>query len=647
MLDSETSASAASTAIDAAIDRLRSLSQLDLQNTWYCGNAIAPLNDRRHIAWAAGESIELRQAIVVPELLNGYSVAGMTLRIGLLWWAESAEIFVNGKFVQAGDLFDCSTRILLSESATAGDTIDLTLRLIAPAHDPGALVKSYCCYESIEFPEPSFVADELASLQHYLNQLSPDRELAERYRLVDLERAIDLIDWSALPNRAQFDRSLANLREQLQPWGDWLKTRQIHLLGHAHLDLAWLWPIAETWDVADRTVRSVLQLQQEFPDLIFGHSSPALYAWIEQHRPELFAQIQAQVAAGRWELLAGLWVEPEFNTVSGESIARQVLYGQRYMQEKFGQPSAIAWLPDSFGFCWQLPQILKQGAIEYFVTQKLRWNDTTQFPHDLFWWEGRDGTRILSYMSAPIGEGIDAVKMAKYAADWEAKTGRSIALWLPGVGDHGGGPTRDMLNLADRWSNSPFFPTLQFATVEAFLQQITQATDDLPVWQRDLYLEFHRGCYTTHADQKLANRRSEVLLYQAELWSSIASLTLGSNYPAESIEAIWKLVLFNQFHDILPGSAIAAVYEETHPTWEQAQTQATQIRDFALAAIAAQLDRPDPPQPDARPAVIFNSLNWPRSQVATLPLPEGWSAAEVYDCEGRSLPTQIFAANLR
>ncbi|MBD2091375.1 alpha-mannosidase [Microcoleus sp. FACHB-1515] len=634
MLDSAP-ASASSAAIDTAIDRLRHLSQLDLQTAWYCNEAIAPLNDRGHIAWDAG-AIELRQTIVIPERLNGYAIAGMTLRLGLLWWAEAAEILVNGNVVQAGDLFDCSTRILLSESAKPREAIDITLRLTAPAHDRGALVKSYCCYESIDFPEPSFIADELISLQHL-----PDRHL-------ELERAIEAIDWSALPNRALFDASLAKMREQLQPLSSELKARQIYLLGHAHLDLAWLWPIAETWDVAERTFRSVLQLQQEFPDLIFGHSSPALYAWIEQHRPDLFAEIQAQIASGCWEVIAGLWVEPEFNTVCGESIARQVIYGQRYVQEKFGRTSAIAWLPDSFGFCWQLPQILQQGAIEYFVTQKLRWNDTTEFPHDLFWWEGRDGTRILSYSSVPIGEGIDPAKMAKYASEWEAKTDRSIALWLPGIGDHGGGPTRDMLTVADRWANSPFFPKLKFATAEAFLQQITQKSDDLPIWQRDLYLEFHRGCYTTHADQKLANRRSEILLYQAELWSAVASLTKGSealtnnfDYPAEAIESAWKLILFNQFHDILPGSAIPEVYEETAPTWQQAQTQAAAIRDQALAAIAAQIDLPEPPQPAARPLVIFNSLNWTRSQVVSVALPAGWSAADVYDDRGRSIPVQI------
>ena len=208
--------------------------------------------------------------------------------------------------------------------------------------------------------------------------------------------------------------------------------------------------------MAQRTFESVLNLQQDFPELIFCHSTPALYAWIEQHRPDLFADIQKQVLAGCWEVVGGLWVEPELNLIAGESIVRQLLYGQRYVLEKFGKVSPVAWLPDTFGFCATLPQFFASAGVEYFVTQKLRWNDTTKFDYGAFWWRSPDGTDILSLMSAPIGEGIDPVKMAAYACDWEAKTQLPQFLWLPGVGDHGGGPTRDMLEVARRWQKSPF-----------------------------------------------------------------------------------------------------------------------------------------------------------------------------------------------
>lgn len=221
--------------------------------------------------------------------------------------------------------------------------------------------------------------------------------------------------------------------------------------------------MAETWDAAQRTFESVLALQQNFPELTFTHSSPALLAWVEEHRPDLFTQIQQQVQAGRWAIDAGLWVEPDLNLPGGEALVRQILYGQRYCVEKFGSVSAIAWLPDTFGFSWQLPQLLSQGGVRYFATQKLRWNDSNPFPHDVFTWQGRDGTTITAVTLPPIGTDIEAPEIAQYAAQWEANTGFPEALWLPGVGDHGGGPTRDMLIKTRRWAKSPSSPALPSA----------------------------------------------------------------------------------------------------------------------------------------------------------------------------------------
>ncbi|MDJ0703367.1 MAG: alpha-mannosidase, partial [Leptolyngbyaceae cyanobacterium MO_188.B28] len=333
--------------IATAIARLRRLSQCDVQSSWrLCLQDLAPeaalnsldwgqwpiaqLNKRRHIAWEKGKQpLWLCQQFVVPPDLEGYSLSGLNLKLALRWWAEQAQIFVNGQFVQAGDLFDCFTRIELSDSVSPGQTITVGLHLLSPDHDDGALVHSQLIFEAPRqaeesCPEPGFVADELAVLQRYLEQFAPQE-------LPTAAAAITQLDWSALSDRDQFQQSLATLRHTLQPFSDWLKQRQIDCLGHAHLDLAWLWPVQDTWRAAERTFESVLSLQQAFPELTYTHSSPALFAWLEVHRPDLFAQIQQQVAAGSWEIAAGLWVEPELNIVSGESIARQVLYGQRYV----------------------------------------------------------------------------------------------------------------------------------------------------------------------------------------------------------------------------------------------------------------------------------------------------------------------------
>jgi len=408
--------------LDDSIKKLRALTQINVQHNWrYCLQdlpvaiatdfeqwqnwSISELNDKEYIVWSAGEKvIWLGQELVIPHNLQGYPLVGLSLRLLLTWWAQSAQIFVNGQLVQEGDLFDSSARILLTPAVVTGEKITVALRLVSPGHDIGGLMASLCWYESTHSLDPGFVADELAVLQKYVAAFAPEK-------LTILATAVTEIDWELVSQQAAFTNSLASCRQYLQslikdhdlPTP---KQRCIHLLGHAHLDLAWLWPVRETWDVAVRTFESVLNLQQEFSDLIFCHSTPAIYAWIEQHRPDLFAKIQQKIAAGSWEVVGGMWVEPELNLIDGESIVRQILYAQRYIQEKFGKLTRVAWVPDSFGFPWQLPQLLQQGGIEYFVTQKLHWNDTNKFPYSAFWWQSPDGSQIFSLMSPPNLAGV-------------------------------------------------------------------------------------------------------------------------------------------------------------------------------------------------------------------------------------------------
>ncbi|MEG5045587.1 alpha-mannosidase [Microcoleus sp. B4-C1] len=802
------SVSPASNNISEVVEKLRRLSQVEVQSGWrycdsdsavssvnICNSPVAELNGKGHIAWPSGKQVlYLGQQFVIPDNLHGYPVVGLRLLLGLTWWAEDAQIFVNGELVGQGDLFDFADRVLLSSSANPGDEFLVILRLVSPGHDNGALVRSICLYEAADSCcfDPGFVAAELEILQNSLSrnleiensQYLPTEIIANRPRFVkgemlksEIDLAMGLIDWAAVGDREKFDRSLSVLRhnllgylrafsgdldegtaeaaeaaeggrrdevvdvgessdatsiyigesgeltsfsgdldvgtaegtegaeggrrEEVSQVGDnsnatsiyigesgeltSIYTGKIYLVGHAHLDLAWLWPVPETWEAAKRTFESVLKLQSEFPDLIFCHSTPALYAWVEEHRPDLFAAIKKQVAVGRWEVVGGMWVEPDLNLISAESMVRQVFYGQRYAKENFGELMRVAWLPDTFGFGWQLPQILRQGGVDYFVTQKLRWNDRTEFPHGAFWWEGLDGTKIFSMMSPPIGEGIESVKMASYAFDWQAKTNLPDALWLPGVGDHGGGPTRDMLEVAKRWKMSPFFPRLEFAKAVDYLSLIesqflpavatTKPESDvpdsdyqenlralefsnlsamkdanppisqlktLPVWKDELYLEFHRGCYTTRADQKRQNRRCEELLYQAELLSSLATICTGAVYPKSELESVWKQILFNQFHDILPGSAIAQVYADANLAFAEVDRTCREILLQSLDAISAQISLPSPPQPDAQPILIFNTLNWSRSEVVAVPLPDSPDSAwQIYDFSRRRLASQI------
>ncbi|NES79586.1 MULTISPECIES: alpha-mannosidase [Okeania] len=638
--------------ISTTIEKLRKLTQVDIQRQWRCQQRDIPLtalenldtwelavtNERKHIAWKKGKQILwLGQKLIIPSHLNNYFLADLSLKLSLTWWAESAEIYVNGKLVQTGDLFDCSSRILLTPKAMVGETFLIGIKLVSPVHDWGALVKSWCVYENVDNYQldPGLLADELEILVEYLAKVETENDL-------DIERikyAVNLIDWQSVGEREKFEECLIKVNAEIVKISEkYINSLKLKLLGHAHLDLAWLWDVKETWEVAQRTFESVLNLQQDFPELIFCHSTPALYEWIEINRPDLFNRIKAQVELGKWEFVGGLWVEPELNTVSGESIVRQVLYGQGYFWDKFGRFSLVAWLPDSFGFCWQLPQILQGGGMEYFVTQKLRWNDFMEFPFEVFWWEGLDKSRIFSLMLPPIGESIDVVKMGRFACEWLVKTSRKNVLWLPGVGDHGGGPTRDMLEVGKRWRESGFFPLLEFTTAENFLVELVgEGSDDYPVWGDELYLEFHRGCYTTHADQKRWNRCCEGLLYEAELFAVFASVVTGAFYRKNDLEVAWKGVLFNQFHDILPGSAISDVYVDANNGWRESERLGLEILDEAMEAIASHIDFCPPFSFDSGEdgmfyrVIVFNSLNWQRSELVSVALP---APPEKKDCWG-------------
>ncbi|GBE92703.1 alpha-mannosidase [Nostoc cycadae] len=651
--------------ISETIEQLRSCCQVNLQSTWLyqeCDRSITDvvtsnlsdwqpveLNAKGHIAWQGGKQVLwLVQKLVVPQDLQGYSLAGLSLRLALIWWADAAEVYVNGELVQAGDLFDFYPRVLLSQSVSSGDEFIVALRLVSPGHDNGALMRSLLIYESTDYnhPDPGFVADELAVTQLYLEKFAPERldglaaeieRITNRIRREAASQQVGAKDTKE--EREEWEKCLLSVRQKLFEFKIHNLKFKINLLGHAHLDLAWLWPVNETWNAAQNTFESVLKLQKDFPELIFCHSTPALYAWVEEHRPDLFAAIQQAVAAGTWEIIGATWVEPELNLISGESIVRQLLYGQRYFQEKFGKISPIVWVPDSFGFCATLPQFFVNAGVEYFVTQKLRWNDTTKFDYGAFWWRSPDGSQVFSLMSAPVGEGIDPVKMAAYTLEWQAQTNLQASLWLPGVGDHGGGPTRDMLEIAQRWQNSPVFPELEFTTAEKYLQQINQA--DFPTWDDELYLEFHRGCYTTHADQKRWNRYSENLLYQAELFATLATIICGATSPKAEIEKAWKQVLFNQFHDVLPGSSITQVYTDALPEWQQVEQVGTRILVESMQAIASHFTLPEPPEPNSLPIFVFNSLNWQRSEVVAINLPTANPAWQIYDVAGNQIISQL------
>ncbi len=647
--------------IQHTIEQLRNLTNFNVITKWRFFNdnlvnlptvndienwQIAPVNEKQYIICESGRKVYwLAHKFTIPHDLNGYSLINLSLRLCLTWWAENAQIFVNGKLVQEGDLFDSSARVLLTPKATPNNTILVVIRLVSPGHDIGALMRSHLVYESPEI-DPGFFADELTILNKYLTEFEPEK-------LEIINQEITNLDWDNLENREIFKLSIIKLRQKLEKLAINIKKRRFYMLGHAHLDMAWLWTLNETYKVAQRTFNSVLNLQEKYPDLTFCHTTPALYNWIEENQPNLFKSIQESVSLNKWEVLGGMWVEPEVNLISGESLIRQLLYGQYYIKEKFGNFTKIAWLPDSFGFPWTLPQIFQQAGIDYFVTGKLHWNDTNKFPHGCFWWQSPDGTKILTLMSPPNITGVmdtNPITMTNYAINWEKQTNLQDIFWLPGVGDHGGGPTRDMIDVASKWENSPFFPSLGFSTANNYLEKIS-TSENLPVWNQELYLELHRGCYTTHAEQKKANRHCENLLYQAELFACLSSLIKKTNkFQIEQnnnlknqIKKAWQGVLLNQFHDILPGTSITEVFEEANQDWAKIIDIGENILQQSLQEIASYIKLPKSPHPQAKPLVIFNPTNWTRNQVISVNLTK--KNYQIYDLDGNQVSHQISSDN--
>jgi alpha-mannosidase len=364
---------------------------------------------------------------------------------------------------------------------------------------------------------------------------------------------------------------------------------QLALSGHAHIDLAWLWPLKETRRKIRRTFATVLSLMERYPDFTFNQSSAQIYAYIEQDDPALFARIRQRVQEGRWDVVGGMWVEPDGNLISGESWARQLLHGQRYFQSRFGKRARVCWLPDTFGYAANLPQLLQAAGIPYFFTTKLTWNETNRFPYDLYRWEALDGTQVLAHSFRNPGQGYNGTLGAPDVLNtWQNFMGKrrhDTSLFSFGWGDGGGGPTAEMLERYDRLRDFPGLPRLQMTRVAEFYSGVHEDTA-LPVWVGEQYFELHRGTYTTQARIKELNRALEHALGDAEMACALAFKLLDSPYPRETFQGLWEVLLRNQFHDILPGSGVRAIYDDARRELAEALRQAEKLRDDALQALS-------------------------------------------------------------
>ena len=388
-------------------------------------------------------------------------------------------------------------------------------------------------------------------------------------------------------------------------------------MGHAHLDTAWLWPLRETIRKCARTFSTVLALMDRYPEYRFVVSQAQHLAWMRDHYPELWERLKGRIADGRLEPTGSMWVEADCNIPSGESLIRQIVYGKRFYLEELGIETNDVWLPDVFGYSAALPQIMKRSGIRWFLTQKLSWNQYNVLPHHSFLWEGIDGSRVFTHFPpADTYSGNMGVRELRLGVDNFKDHDRATrSLYLFGWGDGGGGPTSEMLESARRLADVDGVPRLEMQGPRQFFTEAESEIDDPAVWAGELYLELHRGTYTSQAATKLGNRRAEFALRDAELWSSLAP---GSDYPGAELEGLWKTLLLHQFHDIIPGSGIHWVYDDTARDHAHVLDAAGRLTDDALALHGAEIDTAG----TDHPVVVFNSLSHPRTELVAVDAPD-------------------------
>jgi len=617
------------------------------------------------------EAVWYRQEIVVPKTLNGYDISGERVWFQFRTDANGPVpqiIYFNGRRVALGDDLE---PIVLFDPAKAGDKVEVAVKLLRTVDEKR--------FEAVRMkiepeagssrPNPDDVRIQCIAAANLLPALAtPRRDL-----LPKVEEAIADIDTKALASGDQpaFDASLRKAQGVLDQLHTVMQEAKIDLAGNSHIDAAWLWPRSETIDVVKRTFTTALQLMNEYPNYTYTQSAAQYTAWMAEKYPQLNEQIKQRVKEGRWEIVGGMWVEPDLNLPDGESLVRQLLVGQEEFQKDLGVTARIGWNPDSFGYNWQLPQIYKRSGLDYFVTQKMHWNDTNQLPFRLFWWESPDGSKVLTYFPTDyVHDNVNPTRLtADFAQTAERNPGTTEMLDLYGIGDHGGGPTRDMLDQADHWiaagNAGDAVPAMRYSTAQHYFDDVetkmnpdsplwnydkiaqgwtappagADGTVGVPTWKDELYFEYHRGVFTTQAAHKNNMRRSEVRTLNAEKLASLAWLS-GKPYPAAELTENWKKITFNQFHDLAAGSGIGVIYKDAQADFDEVYHVDSAVSAASLETLAEQVDTR---VKSGVPVLIWNPEAWSRSETVPvkLELPDGASDVALFDDYGKPLTTQL------
>ncbi len=569
-----------------------------------------------------GSHYWFRKTITIPESYAGKNV-WFKIHTGLEEWDDGKNpqflIFVNGEVVQGADINHRECRLL--EKAQGGEVLTLDIQAYT-----GTLHREFNWLAEL------YEVDEDVNQLYYdlqvplwaFPRMDPDNKTRMDIQTV-LNETVNLLDMR-VPHSPAFKASVrkaidyigVELYEKMGGYDDVIAT----CIGHTHIDVAWWWTVAQTREKVVRSFATVLKLMEEYPEYKFMSSQPVLYYFLEQRYPELLEKIKERVKEGRWEPEGGMWLEADCNLTSGESLVRQFVYGKRYFKDTFGVDNKILWLPDVFGYSGALPQIMKKSGIDYFMTTKLAWNQINAIPNDSFLWKGIDGSEVLTHLITTTGIDQDPKKdffttyngmlhPGAIMGGWERYKNKEInndILVCYGYGDGGGGPTRQMLEVSKRMEKGiKGIPKVRQEGGLTYFKELEQKVKDnrrLETWEGEFYFEYHRGTYTSMARNKRGNRKAELMLMDLELLG-----TMTREYPAEVGQRLWRdITLLNQFHDILPGSSIAEVYDVTKEEYEALAQEAGAIIREKLKELAG----------SGEAVTVFNTTGFTRSDAVNL-----------------------------
>lgn len=562
------------------------------------------------------------------------------------WDANNPQflIFVNGKLVQGLDINH--TEIVLTEKATLGEKIAVDLQAYSGTFD--SLSECRNTVSVFDDTVEKLYYDIYVPLE--VIKLLPKENKDRIDTIKFLTKAVNMLDLRK-PYSKEFYENINDALDFLEDkyyhefCGD--KSVVAKCVGHTHIDVAWLWDLDQTRLKVQRSFSTVLELMNHYDDYKFMSSQPQLYKFLKEDRPDVYEQIKERIKEGRWEPEGAMWVEADCNLSSGESLVRQIVYGKQFFRNEFGVENKILWLPDVFGYSAALPQILKKSSVDYFMTTKISWNEYNKLPYDTFMWEGLDGSEVLTHFITTANfddlperffttyNGYIDPKSVKGA--WERYQQKDLSdevLISYGFGDGGGGPTKDMLEISKRLEKGiKGCPAVKLTTATDFFENLDKNVSDdpkLPSWVGELYFEYHRGTLTSMARNKRYNRKSEFLYEEVEWLSSMANVVEGTPYPKDDIYNGWEIICLNEFHDIIPGSSIKKVYDDSKEQYEEIIAKGTDIRDKSVDAIVKNIGI------DEKSIVVFNPLSFDRAEVIDFDYEE---EVCVYDNDKKLLTT--------